>query len=220
MPSLSLPLLPNAYTISYPPTAPDKAPELIQYFPLPDILSRAWTTDAHTTAYSVQSLSFRLSKAAIILKNGVVMVVFFADIDWAQAHAVSGGHSDIPAPDDWWLEELEKLERLRAAFPGAFIYRTRGGIGSCTCSPSRTSCARRPMSTPGKGIIWRGLPPCVSASPSTLTPPVTIGNGSIECPMRPAPAAARKTVRPSAIPIRSASGPVNRRWKSVNSPRH
>jgi hypothetical protein len=127
MPSLSLPLLPNAYTISYPPTAPDKAPEPIQYFPLPDILSRAWTTDAHTTAYSVPSLSFRLSKEAITLENGIVMVVFIADIDCAQSHAASGGHGDIPAPDDWWLEELEKLEYLRAAFPGAFIYRTRGG---------------------------------------------------------------------------------------------
>jgi hypothetical protein len=127
MPSLSLPLLRNAYTISYPPTAPDKAPEPIRYFPLPDILSRAWTTDAHTTAYSVEGLPFRLSKAAITLDNGVVMVVFFTDIDCAQAHAASGGHGDIPAPDDWWLVELEKLERLRAAFPGAFIYRTRGG---------------------------------------------------------------------------------------------
>ena len=62
MPSISLPLLPNAYTISYPPTAPDKTPEPIQYFPLTDILTRAWTTDAHTTAYSVEGLSFRLSK--------------------------------------------------------------------------------------------------------------------------------------------------------------
>jgi hypothetical protein len=127
MPSLSLPLLPNAYTISYPPTSPDKVPEPLRYFPLPDILSRAWTTDALTTAYSVQALAFRLSKAAITLKNGVDMVVFFADIDCAQIHAVSGGHGNIPAPDGWCLEELDKLERLRAAFPGAFIYRTRGG---------------------------------------------------------------------------------------------
>jgi hypothetical protein len=127
MSSLSLPLLPDAYTISYPPTAPDKTPELIQYFPLPDILTRAWTTDAHTTAYSVEGLSFRLSKEAITLASGVVMVVFIADIDCGQSHAASGGQGDVPAPDDWWLSEIEKIERLRKAFPRAFVYRTRGG---------------------------------------------------------------------------------------------
>jgi hypothetical protein len=122
---LALPLLPDAHTFSYPKEA-DKAPK-VQYYPLPDILTRAWTTDAHTTAYSVRSLSFRLSKEAITLESGVVMVVFIADIDCAQAHAVSSGRADVPAPDDWWLCELEKIERLHAAFPGAFIYRTRGG---------------------------------------------------------------------------------------------
>jgi hypothetical protein len=33
----------------------------------------------------------------------------------------------VPAPDAWWLSELDKLERLREAFPGAFVYRIRGG---------------------------------------------------------------------------------------------
>jgi hypothetical protein len=127
MPSLSLPLLPDAYTVSYPPTAPDKTPEPIAYFPLSDILTRAWTTDAHTTAYSVPSLSSRLSKEAITLDNGVVMVVFFADVDCTRAHTASGGQGDIPAPDDWWLEELAKIDRLREVFPDPFAYRTRGG---------------------------------------------------------------------------------------------
>ena len=186
MRSLSLPLLPNAYTVSYPPTAPDKTPEPIQYFPLPDILTRAWTTDAHTTAYSVQSLSFRLSKAAITLESGVVMVVFIADIDCAQSHAASGGQGDVPAPDDWWLAELDKIERLRDAFPGAFVYRTRGGyrlVYLLACphilrSPADVDAWKADY------LAWIAALACY-ASPSTVTPAATIGNGSIGCPMRP-----------------------------------
>jgi hypothetical protein len=122
---LTSPLLPDAYTLSYPKEA-DKAPK-VHYYPLAAILTRAWTTDAHFTAYHVPTWPYRLSRDAIHLDGGVVMVVFIGDIDCAQAHAVSGRHGDIPASDDWWLEEVEKLERLRAVFPGAFIYRTRGG---------------------------------------------------------------------------------------------
>jgi hypothetical protein len=55
------------------------------------------------------------------------MVLFIADVDCALSHASSGGHGTAPAPDDWWLEELVKLDALRREFPGAFIYRTRGG---------------------------------------------------------------------------------------------
>jgi hypothetical protein len=44
-----------------------------------------------------------------------------------QSHTASGGNGEAPAPDAWWLGELEKLDRLLKAFPGAFIYRTRGG---------------------------------------------------------------------------------------------
>src|SRR5688572_30743770 len=127
MNSLSLPLLRDAYTVSYPPTADYKVPTLVRYFPLPDLLTRAWTTDAHTTGYSVEALPYRLSQHAVTLETGVSMVLFIADADCALSHAVSGGHGEMPAPDDWWVQELEKLEYLRAEFPGAYIYRTRGG---------------------------------------------------------------------------------------------
>jgi len=80
-------------------------------------LTRAWTTDAHTTAYSVQTHPYRLSRDAIQFDGGVVMVLFVADVDGP----------DHTAPDEWWLAELVKLDALRREFPGAFIYRTRGG---------------------------------------------------------------------------------------------
>jgi hypothetical protein len=79
-------------------------------------LTRAWTTDAHTTAYSVQTHPYRLSRDAIQFDGGVVMVLFVADVDGP----------DHTAPDEWWLAELVKLDALRREFPGAFIYRTRG----------------------------------------------------------------------------------------------
>jgi hypothetical protein len=113
--ALTLPLIPSAQTYSSPKEA-DKAPRL-RYFPLEVILTRAWTTDAHTTGYSVERHAYRLSRDAVQLEGGVVMVLFIADAD-------GPGHL---ASDEWWLGELAKLDTLRQAFPGAFIYRTRGG---------------------------------------------------------------------------------------------
>jgi hypothetical protein len=137
--SLGLPLLPDAYTFSYPKEA-DKAPK-VHYYPLPDILTRAWTTDAHTTAYCVERWPYRLSKEAVHLDSGVVMVVFIVDVDCTLSHAARGGQGDAPAPDAWWLAELDKIERLQAAFPDAFIYRTRGGYRIVYVLPApRTLC--------------------------------------------------------------------------------
>jgi hypothetical protein len=112
---ITLPLIPSAPTYSYPKEA-DKAPQ-VRYFPLDAILTRAWTTDAHTAAYSVPGHPYRLSRDAVQLEGGVVMVLFVADIDGP----------DHTAHDDWWLAELVKLDALRKEFPGALIYRTRGG---------------------------------------------------------------------------------------------
>jgi hypothetical protein len=74
-----LPLLPHTRTYSY-PKEPVKAPK-VQYFSLPEILTRAWSTDAHITAYSVEAWPYRLSKEAIRLGGGVVMVAFISDAD-------------------------------------------------------------------------------------------------------------------------------------------
>jgi hypothetical protein len=113
--AITLPLIPSPQTYSYPKEA-DKAP-ILRYFPLDAILTRAWTSDAHTTAYRVESYPYRLSRDAVAFAGGVVMVLFIADVD-------GPGHL---ASDEWWLSELIKLDALRRAFPGAFIYRTRGG---------------------------------------------------------------------------------------------
>jgi hypothetical protein len=115
MTNINLPLIPSAPTYSYPKEA-DKAPQ-VRYFPLDAILTRAWTTDAHTTAYSVPGHPYRLSRDAVQLEGGVIMVLFVADVDGPE-------HT---APDEWWLAELTKLDELRKEFPGALIYRTKGG---------------------------------------------------------------------------------------------
>jgi hypothetical protein len=123
--SISLPLIPSQSTYSYPKEA-DKARK-VAYFPLEIILTRAWTSDVHMAGYTVPDLPYRLSRDAVQLGDGVLMVVFIADVDCEQSHAASGGHGDAPAPDDWWLGELVKLDALRREFSGAFVYRTRGG---------------------------------------------------------------------------------------------
>jgi hypothetical protein len=51
MNAIRLPLLENQYVIGYPPKE-GKTAHRVQYFALTDILTRGWTTDAHTTAYS------------------------------------------------------------------------------------------------------------------------------------------------------------------------
>jgi hypothetical protein len=122
---ITLPLIPSAQVYSYPKEA-DKAPT-VPYFPLEAILTRAWTTDAHTMAYHVPALPYRLSRDAIRIGGGVTIVLFFADVDCEQSHAASGGHGDMPAPDEWWVHELDKIDQLLDRFPGAFVYRTRGG---------------------------------------------------------------------------------------------
>jgi hypothetical protein len=110
-----LPLIPSARTYSFPKEA-EKAPT-VRYSSLDAILTKAWTTDVHTTAYSVERHPYRLSRDAVTCDGGVMMVLFVADVDGA-------GHL---ASDDWWVSELAKLDILRQDFPGAFIYRTRGG---------------------------------------------------------------------------------------------
>jgi hypothetical protein len=112
---VQLPLISTAQTYSYPKEA-GKAP-IVRYFPLDAILTRAWTTDAHTTAYSVPAWPYRLSRDAVQFEGGVAMVLFITDID---------GPNHI-ASDEWWLGELTKLDAMRREYPGAFIFRTRGG---------------------------------------------------------------------------------------------
>src|SRR6185436_16120548 len=99
-----------------------------QYSPLAEALSRSHATDAHFACYSVPAVERRLNREAPErLPDGVPMVAAVFDVDCEAAHAASGGKGDTPAPDEWWLGELDKLNALAAAHPGAFVYRTRGG---------------------------------------------------------------------------------------------
>ena len=52
----------------------------------------------------------------------VLMVAAVFDVDSEVAH-----RTKMPATDQWWSEEIEKIIMLRQAHPGAFIFRTRGG---------------------------------------------------------------------------------------------
>jgi hypothetical protein len=126
MSTIRLPLLPNPYVIGY-PAKEGKTAEPVRYFALPDVLTRGWTTDAHTTAYSVSHLGYRLKEEAISDDGGVTMVLFIADVDCELSHAANGGRGDMPAPDEWWLQELPKIDVLREVFPNPVIYRTKGG---------------------------------------------------------------------------------------------
>lgn len=77
--ALTLPLIPSAQTYSFPKET-EKAPR-VKYFPLDIILTRAWTSDAHTTAYSVERYPYRLSRDAVEFDGGVIMTLFIADVD-------------------------------------------------------------------------------------------------------------------------------------------
>jgi hypothetical protein len=89
-------------------------------------------------------LGYRLKEEVITSEGGVTMVLFLADVDCEQSHAASGGHGDVPAPDDWWLQELPKIDQLREAFPDPFVYRTRGGYRLIELLPEPRILQSRP----------------------------------------------------------------------------
>ena len=110
----------------------------VRYYSLDAILTRSWTTDAHMAAYSVEVQPNRLVSDAITsLNDGVAMVLFVADVDCEPAHAANGGKGDAPAPDAWWLRELEKLDQLRQELPGALSIAPVVATASCTGSSTR-----------------------------------------------------------------------------------
>lgn len=145
---------------------------LATYTPISEALTRSYRTDAHVAAYSTPSILRRLDSGAIdpdvrarrdlddaakarieemlprLLPDGVPMVLALLDIDGEMSHAATGGSGDVPAPDDWWIGELSKIEALRAAHPGIYCYRTRGGyrlvgvLSSPTILRSRTDAER------------------------------------------------------------------------------
>ncbi len=108
------------------------APGRITYEPLSRLLTVGHAGDAHTAAYSVPAVPYRLGTDPAAYQRpeipaGVPMCVLLIDVDCAAAHRATGGSGAVRADDAWWAGIRSKVDRLDAAHPGAFAYRTRGG---------------------------------------------------------------------------------------------
>lgn len=108
------------------------APGRIEYMPLSRLLTLGHAGDAHTAAYSVPQVPYRLGTdpaayARPEVPHGVPMCVLLVDVDCAAAHRATGGSGAVRADDAWWAAQRRRFEALDAAHPGAFAYRTRGG---------------------------------------------------------------------------------------------
>lgn len=102
----------------------------VDYYPLSVLLTTEYPGDAHFSAYSAPSVKRRLvtdPPAYERIEGGVPMTVLLFDDDCAAAHRAMGGSEKLRADNAWWNVERAKFELLIAAYPGAFIYRTRGG---------------------------------------------------------------------------------------------
>ncbi len=92
-----------------------------RYMPWAEALTSRFAFDAHTTQYSVPSVTRRLDQGAPEkVAGGVAMVRIMFDIDGPK---VGDGHRRTP---EWWTAELPKLEPI-----GTFIYPGRGGYRLC-----------------------------------------------------------------------------------------
>jgi len=91
------------------------------YTTLSAALTTRYRTDVHTAAY-FSPMPRRLKYEALGLTK-VLMVLAIFDIDCLESHRAGGG----PAPDSWFESERVKLELLQEGYPGALIYRTKGG---------------------------------------------------------------------------------------------
>lgn len=90
----------------------------VEYVPIGVALSRRYSTDAHTAAWSVPEVARRLDKGAPEkVEHGIKMMVMFADVD---------GHG-VPDLEAWRMAERVKVDALRADHPGVIEYDSRGG---------------------------------------------------------------------------------------------
>lgn len=107
------------------------------------VLTDGFPTDVHTAGYLCPSVAHRLNKDA--LKDPSLhgdaapkMAWLIIDVDCTEAHR--GGSIDA----GWRERERERVARLLAEHPGAFVYETRGGyriiyrIEPQPCGPSWT----------------------------------------------------------------------------------
>lgn len=84
-------------------------------------LERAYTSDAHFTAYQTPN-GRRLVREAIDQGVAVELTAIVFDVDCPDTH----GTSD-PTPEAWRRELREKVVALAAAHPDPYYYETRGG---------------------------------------------------------------------------------------------
>jgi hypothetical protein len=91
-----------------------------QYMAVGDVMAREHPSDAHFAAYH-STLNRRLSKESVGVIP-IVMLLLVADVDDRAAHAANAA-----ASDRWRAGERAKIARLQEAYPGAFVYETRGG---------------------------------------------------------------------------------------------
>jgi hypothetical protein len=115
----------NAKTVGWPEKDPSKpAHEGTPYaavIPLGKALATPYETDAHFFAYEPWR-PVRLNKEALE-REPVKMTALVFDVDDPVAH-----EGAVPeARPDWFAAEFAKIEALRTAFAGLFVYRTKKG---------------------------------------------------------------------------------------------
>ncbi len=113
-------VLANDLLKGWPTTLEDEGGAL--HAPLASTLTHRFKSDAHCAAYYVEGVERRINMALfdspeLIPEQGVLMTLAVFDVD---------GPDHVCTPE-WWAGELVKLDKLRAAHPGCFVYRTRGG---------------------------------------------------------------------------------------------
>lgn len=102
---------------------PNPGARPVHYAPLSRVLSDPFASDVHFGMYSVPEHPFRLRRDAYAqMQTAPRMALQVYDVDSRIAHLTREA-----ATDDWWAAERAKLDALLASYPGAFIYRTRGG---------------------------------------------------------------------------------------------
>jgi hypothetical protein len=90
---------------------------VIRYMALARALTDAHGFDAHTAAYSTPRILRRLATTAFE-HVAVQMILLIVDVDTAD---------HTPPTSEWLRTERGKLDRLLAAHPGGYIYRTGAG---------------------------------------------------------------------------------------------
>lgn len=99
------------------PGWPNPEATIIKYVSLEEALTTKWSWDAHTAAYSCPEIPYRLNKA-ILARQPVNISTFQVDFD----------APDKKSPAEWKDASLPGILDILDAYPGGFLYETRGGF--------------------------------------------------------------------------------------------